>query len=316
MAQGIGSVIGARCGSRWLRREARGVSRKTKFPGFTLIELLVVIAIIAILAAMLLPALTRAKQQAQSAKCKNNLHQMGLALQLYTTDNDSKYPFLHTIGAPPGGWEVSTWEISLLQYLGGPTVPAVEGPHNASSPDVVASTGSIWTNSQVFYCPAYKGPSGHDIPGLGYQELMQVGSYAYNAMGTSLGDPYRLGLGFLGVIDTGFGLHNVFQERPISTATVQAPADLIAICESRLGQIGGSDALTYPGQPGTIWAAVDWLIPGRPDMSLANPERHGRSYNMVFCDGHAEAIAPTIAFDLAKSATRWNNDHQAHPETW
>ena len=98
------------------------ISQKT---AFTLIELLVVIAIIAILAAMLLPALTRAKQQAQSASCKNNLHQLGLALQLYTTDNSSKYPLWQTSTAPSGSPPLSCWQMSLQSYLG---VPAVAEP--------------------------------------------------------------------------------------------------------------------------------------------------------------------------------------------
>jgi prepilin-type N-terminal cleavage/methylation domain-containing protein len=60
--------------------------------GFTLIELLLVIAILAILAGILLPVLSRTKEAARSAACLSNLHQIGIALQIYVSDNQNRLP--------------------------------------------------------------------------------------------------------------------------------------------------------------------------------------------------------------------------------
>lgn len=71
--------------------KTRTNTSRASHAGFTLIELLVVIAVIAILAALLLPVLATSKAAAQSAACKSNLRQLGMALNMYV-DDYGKYP--------------------------------------------------------------------------------------------------------------------------------------------------------------------------------------------------------------------------------
>ena len=88
---------------------------------FTLIELLVVVAVISLLAALLLPALGRAKESGRATRCLSNLHQVGIALQLYAQDNRNRLPFMRDKSLTTSN-DLPAPDQVLSNYLGNPNV--------------------------------------------------------------------------------------------------------------------------------------------------------------------------------------------------
>ncbi len=165
--------------------------------GFTLIELLVVIAIIAILAAMLLPALAAAKDNAMKTTCCNNLKSMGQANRIYCDDNRDYMAFPNwdggTANQPGGGWLYA-----LSPQTGGipdPFLAVYGGSANAPSGSDSAWKSGLWFptchNPQSYLCPKdimskdwTLEPQGANGPGRNNK----LSSYVMNGAVTGYGD--------------------------------------------------------------------------------------------------------------------------------
>ena len=165
-----------------MRHRSNNTRSRKPIHGFTLVELLVVISIIALLVSILLPALNKAREQAKVVVCKNNLHQMGIAISVYAADNDG-----HLV--PGDNWSgTPIWE------------PAHEGP-NVGLDHLPVNLGHLLekkyiampqSNDHVFFCPAME--SGQWLPdpyGFRYESLptiIDIGKRGFDGWG----DPTRL----------------------------------------------------------------------------------------------------------------------------
>ena len=153
--------------------------------GFTLIELLVVIAIIAILAAMLLPALSAAKQKAQAVRCLSNVKQMALATIMYPGDYGGRY-ITDLDGQTQNTADTGAWIVNLINYYNKATnlflCPTTTQP-NLAGPASLTAPGDVLTPWQSILPRATRVVGGVTIPAVAY-----AGSYGYNGWAFSSKD--------------------------------------------------------------------------------------------------------------------------------
>lgn len=248
---------GAVAAKPWSRE---GVGRRA---GFTLIELLVVIAIIAILAAMLLPALSKAKDKAKTTQCLNNMRQLQLCWHLYVDDNSDRLPLNGATPTPgPGGnglpnsWiqggaqtdPATPWILNGVLYPYNKSVSLYACPANTRQLTFPADPPNHWSN--------WPGPQARTV------------SINYPLGGFTASDATGAGT----LLN---GSRPVLRYSDIRPTNPQ-PNMMIVFVDENEFSVDDGDFSVYPtGSGQNKW----WNLPG---------SRHNRGTTWSFADGHCE----------------------------
>jgi prepilin-type N-terminal cleavage/methylation domain-containing protein/prepilin-type processing-associated H-X9-DG protein len=273
---------------------SKGVSRRGR-EAFTLIELLVVIAIIAILAALLLPALAKAKDKAKTAGCLNNMRQEAIGEKSYIDDNGAQLTPLWVVNGYPG-WDPWTYD---------PQTFVVQNASILWWQDVLR-LGKYIPSRKVFDCPAMR--------------LLAAGTG-----GGSSSTNNCLGIGanhreFFNTLALGAS------HSPLKEGAVRNPSDALIFADA--GQVTDTTKALNPDlwMEDENWNAImgaigfgcsyfrvpsDGSFPTGDGRSLP---RHSRRVNVTFLDGHSKTTRNSrLGYDLQRTQplALWARDHNS-----
>ena len=244
--------------------------------GFTLIELLVVIAIIAILAAILFPVFARARRAAQRTSCLNNLKQMGIAVNMYESDWDDRYPLVTGPGrifddpGVPGSVAGTIPGYPWRSYNYRNMNPSSTGGEKRWFQNLVSPYAR---NRKIFMCPAVTDNGKWRVGGA-------TATYLYNrhGFGNVAGDPKPVPAASASLPAT------LDQDPPTSywfNALALSPPPNAGIQKQIAGQSEGVCEKTADAP--LLWDTPAGMDDGTGEAALA----HEDSINVVYADGHA-----------------------------